>query len=256
MQFTHPGAPPLARRLAGAVLSLLAVAALAAAFSGGAARAATASSAITVRVEGPKSTLLAATAVTLSAGNFTKNGVAADSCPGTSAGGALQVATHGDWAGTWSASYRSYFLTGIDGVSYPASGAEYWAFWVNDAPSASGICSYHPRAGDSLLFFPDCYGKTCPKNAGVLGVKAPSVVAAGKPFTVFVTAYSDAKGTPSHAAGATVRAGSVAVRTGAAGAATLTLTHTGQVTLAVSEPDAVRTEASVCVATGTAKSCS
>jgi hypothetical protein len=255
MQFTHPGPPVLARRLAGAALSMLALAALAAAFTGAAAKAASASSAITVRVEGPRSTLLPATAVTLGAGKFTKNGIPADSCPGTSAGGALQVATHGDWVGSWSASYHSYFLSGIDGITYPENGAEYWAFWVNDAPSATGICSYQPKAGDSLLFFPDCYGKKCPKNAGVLGVKAPSVVRAGKPFTVFVTAYSDAKGTPSQAAGATVRAGALAVRTTSAGAATLTLTHAGRVTLAVSEPDAVRTEASVCVATATATSC-
>ena len=39
-------------------------------------------------------------------------------------------------------------------------------------PASSGICAYTPKSGDSLLFFPDCYGKKCPMSAGVLGAKA------------------------------------------------------------------------------------
>jgi hypothetical protein len=254
MQRTHSGRPALIRRLAlAAGLAALLAATLATALF--TSRASAGAAAVTVRVEGTRNTLVAATAVALRTASVTKNGVAADSCAGTSAAGALQLATHGDWAGTWSASYRAYFVTAIDGLSLPSSGPEYWAFWVNDAPALEGICSYDPRPGDSLLFFPDCYGKGCPKSAGVLGVKAPAVALVGTPFKVTVTAYSDAKGTPSKAVGASVSGGGASATTGADGTASLTFSHAGAVTLRVSAPHAIRTEASVCVQTATAKSC-
>ena len=256
MQRTHSGRPALVRRLAltaaltGALAATLATALLTSRASAGAA-----AEAVTVRVEGTKATLVPATRVVLPTAKVTKNGVAADSCAGASAAGALELATRGDWTGTWSASYKAYFLTGIEGLTFPSTGAEYWAFWVNDAPSAAGICSYDPKPGDSLLFFPDCYGKKCPKSAGVLGVKAASVAVIGRPFTVAVTAYSDAKGTPSRAVGARVSAGGASARTTSAGTATLTFTKAGELTLKVSEPDAIRTEANVCVEAAGAKTC-
>jgi hypothetical protein len=254
MQRTDSGRPALFRRLAlTAALSVLLATMLAAALH--TSRASAGSAAVTVRVEGTKATLLPATAATLSSAKVTKNGVAADSCAGTSAAGALQLATHGKWTGTWSASYKSYFLTGIEGLTFPSTGAEYWAFWVNDAPSAAGICSYDPKPGDSLLFFPDCYGKKCPKSAGVLGVKAASVAVVGRPLTVAVTAYSDAKGTPSKAVGATVSAAGVSAQTTAAGTASLTFAHAGELTLKVNAPHAIRAEASVCVEAPGATTC-
>ncbi len=278
MQRTHPGRSALIRRLviAAALSSLLSVAlatalgdseasanasakasANASAKTGAktSAKASTTTGAVTVRVEGSKATLLPARKVALSANKVVKNGVAADSCAGRSAAGALEVATHGDWNGSWSAAYRSYFLTSIDGLTLPGSGAEFWAFWVNDAPASEGICSYHPKPGDSLLFFPDCYGKSCPKSAGVLGVKAPAVAVLGSPFVVAVTAYSDAKGTPSKAVGVTVSAAGQQVKTGPAGTATLVFAHAGALTLKVAAPDAIRTETSVCVQAAAAKTC-
>jgi Domain of unknown function (DUF4430) len=210
---------------------------------------------VTVRVEGSTRTLVPATAVALNATPVVKNGVAADSCSGESAAGALQLATHGDWAGTWSASYHSYFLASIEGLAFPSTGAEYWAFWVNDAPATLGICEYHPRAGDHLLFFPDCYGKSCPKSAGVLGIAAAAIATVGKPFAVTVTAYSDAKGTPAPAAGASVSGGGVSATTSAGGVAQLSFQRAGRFTLRASKHNAIRTEASVCVQTATAKTC-
>ncbi len=256
MQRTDSGRPALIRRLAlAAALSALLAATFATALLTTQASAGITASAVTVRVEGTKTTLLPATRVVLSTNRVTKNGVAADSCAGTSAAGALELATHGDWTASWSASYKAYFLTGIEGLSFPSAGAEYWAFWVNDAPASEGICGYDPRPGDSVLFFPDCYGKKCPKSTGVLGVKAASVAVLGTPFKVAVTAYSDAKGTPSKAVGATVSAGGSSARTTAAGTATLTFTHAGALTLKVTAPHAIRTEASVCVEAAGAKSC-
>ncbi len=256
MQRTHSGRPALTCLAIAAVLSSsLLAAALAATLSSSSATAAPAAATVTVRVEGSKSTLLPATTVTLNARKVVNNGVAADSCSGLSAAGALELATRGDWRGAWSASYHAYFLSAIDGLAFPSSGAEYWAFWVNDAPAAAGICSYDPKPGDSLLFFPDCYGKGCPKSAGVLGVKAPAVAIAGRPFTVAVTAYSDAKGTPSKAVGATVSGGGAQARTGVGGTAELSIANAGRYTLKVDAPHAIRAETSVCVQAAAAKTC-
>src|ERR1700676_4673321 len=203
MQRTHSGRSALIRpAIAGTLALSLAVAALIAAATSASA-AGDPSTAITVRVEGPKQTLVPATSVVLSDGTIVKDGVATDSCSSRSAAGALELATRGDWTGTWSASFNAYFLTAIDGLAFPSTGAPYWAFWVNDAPASLGICGYDPKPGDSLLFFADCFGKSCPKNAGVLGAKAAAVAVVGRPLAVTVTAYDDAKGTPSKAVGAT-----------------------------------------------------
>jgi len=206
-----------------------------------------ASAGVTVRIEGPHSTLVPATTVTLSAGTIAKDGIATDTCSSESAAGALELATRGDWTGTWSASYSAYFLTAIDGVSFPSSGSEYWAFWLNGAPASQGICGIDPKPGDSILFFPDCYGKGCPKSAGVLAVKAPAVAVAGRPITVTVTAYSDVSGSPSPAKGATVAGGGAHAKTAADGTAHITFAKPGHFTVRVSAPHAVRAEATVSV---------
>jgi hypothetical protein len=255
MQRTHSGRSALIRRALAATLSLsLGAAALTAAQTAAGAAAAP-STAITVRVEGPRQTLVSAASVVLSDGTIVKDGISADSCSSRSAAGALELATRGDWSGTWSASFSAYFLSTIDGLAFPSTGAQYWAFWVNNAPASLGICSYDPKPGDSLLFFADCFGKSCPKNAGVLGVKAPAVAVVGRPFTVSVTAYSDAKGTPSNAVGATVSGGGAQAKTAAGGTAKLSFTQPGRFTLKVRAPGAVRTETRVCVETAAANTC-
>jgi hypothetical protein len=247
MQRTHRARPAFAVLAAlGATLALSAV---------GSSAAASATKPITVRVEGTTRTLLPATAVTLSSAAVVKDGKSADSCAGTSAAGALEVATHGNWQGTWSASYKAYLVTGIEGQAFPSTGAEYWAFWVNDTPASVGVCGYHPKPGDRILFFPDCYGKKCPKSAGVLGVKAAAVATVGSPYAVAVTAYSEASGAPSKAAGATIAGGGASAKTAASGIAQLSFAHAGRFTLTVTKPNAVRAEASVCVQTATAKTC-
>jgi hypothetical protein len=255
MQRTHSGRPARIRPAIAIILALLLAAVCASILSVARASASAPSGAVTVRVEGPKGTLVPATGVLLSDGTVVKDGVATDSCSELSAAGALELATRGDWGGTWSSSFSAYFLTTIDGLSYPSTGAEYWAFWVNDAPSAQGICSYDPKPGDSLLFYPDCFGKTCPKSAGVLGVKAPATAVVGRSFAVSVTEYSDAKGTPSKAVGATVSGGGAMAKTAANGRATLSFTRPGRFTLKVHARHAVRTETTVCVAAAGTKTC-
>ena len=245
MHRTHRG------RTALAALGLLAVAAIAATSAGAKAPA----SAVTVRVEGSSSTLLLPTSITLKAGNVNSDGVAGHTCSGLTAAGALQLATHGNWKGTWSKSLHGYFISAVDGLALPATGAEYWAFWVNDAPASQGICGYKPKPGDAILFFPDCYGKKCPPNGGVLGVKAPSIVTAGRAASVTVTAYSDAAGKPSPKVGATVSGGGASAKTAAGGAATITFANPGRFWLRVSAPHTTRTETSICVRSATSNPC-
>lgn len=253
MHRIHTARPARRRALAVAfALLCLGVLAVAAPSSGSAGAAVT----VTVRVEGPNSTIVPATRVTLVAGPaITKDGHPADSCSARSAAGALQQATEGAWQGTWSKSFKGYLVTGIDGLAYPGSGATYWAFWVNDRPASEGICSVLPRSGEQILFFPDCYGKSCPPNDGVLGITAPAVVAAGRPVSVAVTAYADTSGKPHPERGAIVRGGGASATTGAGGKATLTFGTPGSFTLRVSAPHTVRTEASVCVELSGSKTC-
>lgn len=245
MHRTRPG------RTALAALALLAVAAIVAASAGATAPAPT----VTVRVEGTSSTLLLPASVTLKAGNVGSDGVAGHTCSGLTAAGALELATHGNWKGTWSKSLHGYFISAVGGLALPATGAEYWAFWVNNAPASQGICGYKPKPGDAILFFPDCYGKKCPPNGGVLGVKAPSTLTAGHPASVTVTAYSDAAGKPSPKPGATVTGGGASARTAAGGVATITFATPGRFWLRVSAAHTTRTETSICVRSATSNPC-
>ena len=89
----------------------------------------------------------------------------------------------------------------------------------------------------------------------MLAVKAPAIAVVGRPYSVSVTAYSDAKGTPSKAVGATVSGGGTQAKTAANGTAKLSFTQAGRFTLKVGAPHAVRTETRVCVETAAARTC-
>jgi hypothetical protein len=205
-------------------------------------------SGVTVRVEGLTKTLLAPTTVTLQSGSVSKDGVAADSCDALSGLGALQDATNGAWAGTWSSSYKSYFITSILGTSYPETADYYWAFWLDNKPAASGACGVDPAKGSSVLFFPEYDGKNKSIVApAVLGISAPASVLVGKPVKVIVSSYANSNGKRKAAAGVRVVAGSVATKTTAGGDATLTLSKLGNVKIAVSAPNSIRDETTICV---------
>jgi hypothetical protein len=203
---------------------------------------------VTVRVEGLTKTLLAPTTVTLRGAPVSKDGVAADSCSGLSALGALEDATKGDWGGSWSKSYKEYFVTSIAGTSYGASADYYWAFWLDNKPAPVGACDVDPAKGSSILFFPEYDGKNKSIVApNVLGISAPASALAGKPFTVFVTSYANANGKPSPAVGAKLSAGGVGTTVGSGGKAALTISRTGNVVVAVSAANSLRDETTVCI---------
>ena len=106
---------------------------------------------VTVTVQGRTKTLLAATTVQPKSGWITRGGAPAGKCPADSAQGALNVATHGNWKGSWSASYHEYYITGILGDN-ETSKKYYWGFYVNGKAASKGACDVKLKAGDKLLF--------------------------------------------------------------------------------------------------------
>jgi hypothetical protein len=114
------------------------------------ASAATAPS-VTVQIVGKTKTLLATKTVQTSAGSITRGGVAAGKCSATSAQGALNVATHGNWKGTWSSTYHEYFVTGILGDN-ETSKKYYWGLYVNGKAASKGACDVKLKNGDKVLF--------------------------------------------------------------------------------------------------------
>lgn len=180
-----------------------------------AARSAGTPATVTVRVEGPAGTLADARVTT------TRRAVLKDgehACSGTSAAGALELATRGGWEASYNASF-GYFLTGVGGVT-PA-GNDYWVVWRNLRSSMTGLCDTELQRGDEVLLFvctptPDFSG--CTNRP--LGIVAPRGRRAAP--TVQVVAYGpDGSRTP--VAGATVSGGARAVTTGADGRAKVTL---------------------------------
>jgi hypothetical protein len=258
MRNTHSGLPARMRVATYSAVSLLAAAGIA--MSHTTAHAAHVHAAtpagVTVRVEGLKGTLVPPITVKLNTTAITDDGHAADSCPGLSALAALDDATQGAWSGTWSASYKDYLITGIEGVNYPSTASYYWAFWINNKPAAQGACAINPKPGSSILFFPEYDGKNKSIVApSVLGVDAPAIAVIGKPFTVSVASYANTNGKRSSASGATVLAAGKSVTTSPTGKATLDLAKAGNVTLKVSAANSVRTEATVCVQAAGAHTC-
>jgi hypothetical protein len=241
MRRIHSGRPARARVLACSSTLLLAVAAIAVTQTAANAEDAHSATvqAVSVRVEGPYSTLVPPTIVTLHSGAVSNDGVAADSCSGLSALGALQDATKGDWKGSWSSSYSSYFITTIRGVDYPSSASYYWSFWVNNKPASDGACGVDPKPGSSILFFPQYDGSN-------KALASPSVLG---------VSYANSNGKRSLADGAHVSGGGHFATTAADGEATLSIGHSGTITIDVDKHDAIRTETTVCVHAPGANTC-
>jgi hypothetical protein len=131
------------------LIALLGAIVLAVAASG-VALAAGSGPAVTVQIKGLNKTLLKPTAEHGEKGWITKGGTPHGKCPGASAAGALDAATHGKWAGKYYSSVGGIFVTSIDGVK-PA-GSDYWSVYVNGKSSSLGVCDIKLRSGEKLLF--------------------------------------------------------------------------------------------------------
>jgi hypothetical protein len=213
--------------------------------------------AVIVRVEGPTDTLVQPTQVTTTTAPVLKDGNAAHSCTGTSAAGALQLATGGNWNGEWF-SGLGYSVETIEGQSFPFTQPYYWSFWLDGKPATTGICEAELSSGDSILFFPECFSQTvgvCPLAPNPLGIEAPAVAEVGKPVTVTVISYTNSNGAPSPAGGAMVAYEGINATTDANGHATLTFSHAGQGAVHVTAPQSIRTETTLCVHSGDDGTC-
>ncbi len=254
---------PKSRRSYSALRSALIVLTACFALSGTATALAAGPASVSVQVEGRTQTLLPPTTVTTTTAPVVKDGNSADSCTGTSAAGALELATAGHWGGTWNAGL-GYSVESIDGENYafdPSSNANYyWGFWIDDKSSEKGICETELNPGDSVLFIVECYGSECPPPSNPLGLTAPTSASVGTPVIVTVSSFHNPDGASSPAAGATINAhatngASASASTDSAGHATLTFTHSGTYTLSATAPGSVRTEATICVHAGNDGSC-
>ncbi len=205
---------------------------------------------VTVRVEGAAGTVLPPTQVTTTAAPVVKEG---HSCAGSSAAGALELATSGNWSGSWFEP-GGFFVETIEGDSYAGSPSGYWSFWLNNKPASTGICEAELQTGASILFFPECFGE-CPTPPNPLGIESPAVAEVGKPVTVTVTSYANSNGAPSPANGATIAYDGTTTQTDSGGHATLTFSHAGNTEVKVTAPGSVRTEANVCVHGGNDGTC-
>ncbi len=213
---------------------------------------------VTVRVEGLSETKLPATQVTTTATPVAADGKAEDSCAGTSALGALQLATGGNWSGPWNGEFKQYEIYTIEGESHvfekEALANYFWSFWLDNKEASTGACEAELHSGDHVLFFPSCYGTTCPPPPLPLGIEAPTTAAVGESVPLTVTRYS-ASGEGSPAAGATIAGAQASATAGSTGHATVTFVAPGTYTLQATAPESVRTETTVCVHTGNDGTC-
>jgi hypothetical protein len=227
----------MAQRLAGALAGslLLVLCSTGSAFAAGPAR-------VTIRVEGQTSTLVPQTALTTSSVPVRKDG--AHPCSGTSAGGALEQGTHGNWSGSYNASFGDYLVDTIEGERHPGS-PDYWALWINNRSAQVGLCQSELQAGDEVVLFPD----RCDYDSGAggctnqpvqpLGVQAAHTVKRGAPFEVTVVKYGF-DGTPKPEPGATVTGADTPAGSGPGGRATVTLSRAGTASLYATETGAAR----------------
>jgi len=238
--------------------SATALCAVGAALAGQAtAASAAAPASVTVRVEGVAETRLPPTAVTTTLSPVQKDADPQHACSGTSAAGALELATKGGWSGPWF-NGLGYSVESILGESHPfeeASPANYfWSFWLDNRESTTGICQTELQDGDQLLFFPACFGPACPPEALPLGIDAPARAGVGEAVTVTVRRYS-AGGQASPVANATVYGAGAPATTDAAGHAVVSFPAVGEALLHAVAPESVRAEAWVCVHNGADGNC-
>jgi hypothetical protein len=105
--------------------------------------------AVTVRIRTFSKTLTRAV-VHGQKGSIRKGGTPKGVCPGKSAAGALNAATHGHWKGKFFRGLKDIFVTSILGVT-PKS-PDFWGFFVDGKLASKGVCETKLRTGEKLLF--------------------------------------------------------------------------------------------------------
>jgi hypothetical protein len=206
---------------------------------------------IDVRVEGVAKTLFERTEIRADARTVDKDGVAGHDLTGTSAAGAPEIATAGNWGAF------GYGVTRILGETHDFSTPV--SLRINDKATGEGVCGVTSELdeGASVLFYVarrvfDARLGDCSNDAVLpLGLSAPRLVSPDAPFDVGVEQYSTT-GVATPVAGATVVQGDVALATtNAAGIATITLGSGGPRTLTATKLGRARSAAEpACANTG------
>ncbi|MDP2712930.1 MAG: hypothetical protein Q8O56_17100 [Solirubrobacteraceae bacterium] len=217
---------------------------------------------VTVRVEGTDVTLVPRTVARTDTTPVVKDGNPAHACTGTSAAGALEKATGGDWNGTWFDPF-GYGVEQIKGESHVFPAPDYFALWINNRSASEGVCgtTSELQQGDAVLFFVDrCISDPvtflCTNDPVLpLGLSAPRSVTPGVPFSVSVVEYA-ADGTPSPVAAATISGADAPATTNAAGIAVATVGGAGEIALRATKPNRARSASEpVCATTGADGAC-
>ena len=196
-------------------------------------------SGVTVRVEGLKHTLLPATVAHTEPGSITKGGTPKGSCPGTSGAGYLDSATHHHWDGSFSSGLGIEVNTVLGETHIFSTKGFFWGVWVNNKFASAGLCDLKLKPGDQLLLAP------APGTGTAFPVilTAPATAKAGKPFTVTTSYFKATKGKAKTLGG--VKVTDAKATTGKRGAATVTVTKPGRVTLIATLKGFIRAEATV-----------
>ena len=195
---------------------------------------------VSFRVEGASKTLLPATTVAApTSGSITKGGTPKGSCPeaGTAAG-AFNAATRGDWTG-------KDFSFGIEVNSILGESvnnrSRYWELFDNNHVANAGICDLKVKRGDQLLFASvPTRGKQYP-----IVLTAPSKATVGKPFQVKAFYYRGASAATTPIPG--VSFSGVKGTTNVEGAATVTASKAGKLSLVGSKLGEIRSAAATVV---------
>jgi hypothetical protein len=207
---------------------------------------------VTVRAEGLSQTAVPRTPLTTTTAAVVKDGNSAHSCSGTSAAGALEAATAGDWGATWFDGF-GYRVDRVKAESSDPS-STYWALWVNYQYSQTGACDTELNPGDDVLFAIDCFAG-CNARGPLRLSRVPATAAPGSSADVLVEAF-DISGPLGPASGATVTVGSSQFTTGADGIAHITYSGSGPVNVRATKTDAVPSATEqTCVTTGSDGAC-
>jgi hypothetical protein len=189
---------------------------------------------VSVRVEGLTRTLLPRTVVHTHSGSITKGGTPAGACSAASAAGALDVATHHSWNGTYGTFGLS--VTDILGETHQiAPPRYYWSIWVDNRYAPAGICGLKLHRGEQLLFAA-VSDKGFPYPIVITG---PARATTGHPFKLRVFYYKG-KGAAKPLAGARVRGAGLSAVSDKHGNVSLAAQRTGRLAYTASEPGYIR----------------
>jgi hypothetical protein len=197
---------------------------------------------VTVRIEGDAVSLMKTVDVPTT-GTF-----GPDNCPYDTAGGAIEIATEGNWD-------RSQYAQTILGETHQYNERDWWNYWLNREWSSKGICdaSQPIQDGDEILMIVQRDDANFNPTVFPLFMTGPSSVERGQEarFTVteHVYSYSTSTTTRGPSSGATVAGGGASAVTGDDGTATLTFSQSGTFEMRATRTSRARSNPVVVVVT-------